>query len=107
MQRAILSLMTVILWMNVAGCDSGGKDTKAEVKAAAAGDAEYYVEFGKGIVKEYEVIAAAIEKEIITKTGNTYFYGEIKLGVGQKQLEEFLESNPELLEEIKQKVLEK
>jgi len=27
--------------------------------------------------------------------------------VGQKQLEEFLESNPELLEEIKQKVLEK
>ncbi len=39
MQRAILSLMTVGLWMNVAGCDSGGKDTKAEVKAAAAGDA--------------------------------------------------------------------
>lgn len=68
---------------------------------------EYYVEFGKGIVKEYEVIVAATEKEIITKTGNTYFYGEIKLGVGQKQLEEFLESNPELLEEIKQKVLEK
>jgi len=68
---------------------------------------EYYVEFGKGIVKEYEVITAAIEQEVITKTGNTYFYNGNKLGVGQKQLEDFLATNPELLEEIKQKILEK
>jgi recombination protein RecA len=68
---------------------------------------EYYVEFGKGIVPDYEITNAAVELEIITKAGNTYSYNETRLGVGQGQLEQFLKDNPELLEEIKQKVIEK
>ena len=67
---------------------------------------EYYVEFGKGIVPSYEVINLGIEQGVITKTGNTYTYGETKLGVGQGQLEEFLNDNNELLLEIQAKVLE-
>lgn len=69
--------------------------------------AEYYVEFGKGIVKSYEVINTAIDTGIIVKTGNTYSYEDCKLGVGQAQLEEFLNTNLELLQEIQDKVIKK
>jgi len=68
--------------------------------------AEYYVEFGKGVVPQYEITNLAIEQGLITKQGNTYSYGDVKLGVGEKQLDNFLKDNPDLLEEIKIKVLE-
>jgi recombination protein RecA len=67
--------------------------------------AEYYVEFGKGIVPRYEIMNLAIDAEIIKKTGNTYSWRDSKLGVGLGQLETFLEDNPEVLEEIKQELL--
>jgi recombination protein RecA len=70
-------------------------------------EAEYYIEFGRGIVAEYEIIELALEKEIIVKSGNTYSYNELKVGVGRAQLETFLADNPELLDEIKQRVFER
>lgn len=83
-----------------------GKVTKSKV-CVPFRTFEYYVEFGKGIVPQYEITNLAVENSIIVKTGNTYNYGETKLGVGEKQLETFLKDNPELLEEIKVKVLAK
>lgn len=68
---------------------------------------EYLITFGEGIVPRYEIQNLAVENEIILKTGNTYSYNGTKLGVGEKQLENFLIDNPELLEEIKNKVLSK
>ena len=81
-----------------------GKITKSKVGIPYK-EFEYYVEFGKGIVDSYEIRNFAIDLEIITKSGNTYSYGDIKLGVGEGQLEKCLSENLELLEEIKQKVL--
>lgn len=81
-----------------------GKVTKSKVGIAWR-EFEYYVEFGKGIKPSYEVINLAVDKEIITKTGNTYSYNSTKLGVGQAQLETCLEDNLELLEEIKIKLI--
>lgn len=80
-----------------------GKITKSKV-CIPWKEFEYYVEFGKGIIPSYEVMNLAIEHEI-TKVGNTYSYGETKLGVGQTQLENFLNDNPELLKEIQEKVI--
>lgn len=82
-----------------------GKITKSKV-CIPWKEFEYYVEFGRGIAPEYEIINLGIENNIINKTGNTYSYEGNKLGVGQTQLETFLKDNPELMEEIKQKVLE-
>jgi recombination protein RecA len=82
-----------------------GKITKSKVGVAWK-EFEYYVEFGKGIKPSYEVINLAIEHEIIIKTGNTYSYNGTKLGVGQAQLEACLDDNLEILEEIKQKLLD-
>lgn len=68
---------------------------------------EYYVEFGKGIRRDKEIMDLSIEKGIIEKAGNTYSYDGAKLGVGIGQLETFLVDNPELLKNIEVKLLEK
>lgn len=81
-----------------------GKITKSKV-CVPWKEFEYYVEFGKGIVRSYEIINLAIEEGIITKTGNTYSWKDNKLGVGMGQLETFLEDNPEVMEEIKEELL--
>lgn len=70
-------------------------------------EAEVEIIWGVGFNKNKEYLDKAIDFEIITKTGNTYSYGDIKLGVGMGQLEQFLKDNPELLLEIKEKVLTK
>lgn len=81
-----------------------GKITKSKV-CKPYGEFEYYLELGKGIMPYYEIMNLSIDNEIITKTGNTYSWKELKLGVGQKQLEDFLQDNPEVLEEIKKELL--
>lgn len=81
-----------------------GKITKSKVSIPYK-EFEYYVEFGTGIKQDYEITNAAIEFEIIKKIGNTYSYNDAKLGVGQTQLEQCLKDNPELLAEIKEKVI--
>lgn len=68
---------------------------------------EYYVEFGKGIRRDKEVMDLAIEHGVIEKAGNTYSYGTDKLGVGIGQLETFLGDNPGLLAEIEKVLMEK
>lgn len=83
-----------------------GKITKSKVSIPYK-EFEYYVEFGTGIKPDYEITNAAIEFEIITKTGNTYSYNSNKLGVGLAQLETFMKDNPEFLEEIKQLVVKR
>ena len=81
-----------------------GKITKSKV-CKPYGEFEYYLELGKGIMPYYEIMNLSIENDVITKTGNTFTWRDSKLGVGQGQLEDFLQDNPEVLEEIKQELL--
>ena len=67
---------------------------------------EYYVEFAKGIVPAYEIINLGTEYGIIDKKGNTYSFKETKLGVGEKQMNEYFNENPKALEEVKVLVME-
>lgn len=83
-----------------------GKITKSKV-CIPYKTFEYYVEFGKGIRRDKEIIDLSIEKGIIEKNGNTYSYNADKLGVGMGQLETFMNDNPELLKEVETKLLEK
>lgn len=69
-------------------------------------EAEIEILWGVGFNKTKEIIDLAIEYNIIEKSGNTYSYKETKLGVGEKQLNAFIEANDGLLEEIKPLVLE-
>lgn len=62
--------------------------------------------FGRGIDLVREVFTTAENNKIITKSGSTYTYNEIKLGIGLEKSIEFVRENLDIFEELKQKVQE-
>jgi recombination protein RecA len=69
--------------------------------------AEFNIVFGEGIDKITELINIAVEYEIIDKKGSWYNYGEVKLGQGMAGVKIIMQDNPELTEEITNKLYEK
>lgn len=68
--------------------------------------AEFEITYGKGINRFSEIIEKSIEFDIIHKSGSWFSYGEVKLGQGRQAVIDLLNDNPELLEEIEQKVID-
>ena len=60
-----------------------------------------------GISMEGDVLDLAVEDRIVDKSGSWFSYGETRLGQGRDKARAYLEENPDLLEELKQKVLVK
>ncbi|MCL1974342.1 MAG: recombinase RecA [Bacteroidetes bacterium] len=69
--------------------------------------AEFDIVFGEGISRVGEVIDLGVEFEIVKKSGSWFSYGESKLGQGRDAVKQLLLDNPELMEEIEQKIREK
>ena len=67
---------------------------------------EFDLMYGSGISKEGEVLDLATELGIIKKSGSWYSYGDTKLGQGRENTKKVIIDNPELYEELKQKVIE-
>jgi len=68
--------------------------------------AEFDLMYGEGISKTGEIIDLGVEKEIIKKSGSWFSYGETKLGQGREAVKVLLKDNPELAEELNQKIRE-
>lgn len=68
---------------------------------------EFEILYGKGINKIGEVAELATELDILKKSGANYYYDGTKIALGKDKLQKMLEENPELLEELKQKIKEK
>ncbi len=66
--------------------------------------AEFDIMYGKGISKSGEIVDLEVEHEIVKKSGSWFSYGETKLGQGRDAVKELLEDNPELSEEIENKI---
>ena len=58
-----------------------------------------------GISYEGDILDLGTEQKIVTRTGAWFRYGEMQLGQGKEKSRQFLKENPEITEEIKQKVL--
>lgn len=69
--------------------------------------AEFDIIYGKGISKEGCLLDIAVEAGVVNKSGAWYSYGNNRMGQGRENSKEFLLSNPELMTEIENKVLEK
>ena len=70
--------------------------------------AEFDIMFHQGgISSEGDLIDLAIEDGIADKTGAWFSYGEVRLGQGRENAKQFLQDNPDLFKEIRQKVLAK
>lgn len=57
--------------------------------------------FGSGFSVGADTLNDAIEKQVITKKGNTYFLGKEKLGIGLSKVRKMLEEDDVLLEKVK------
>jgi len=60
--------------------------------------------YNDGFYAELNLLAMGVKKGVITRSGNTYSWGEQKLGVSKAKAEEFLDENPEIAEQIKKAI---
>ncbi|MFN3917670.1 MAG: recombinase RecA [Flavobacteriales bacterium] len=69
--------------------------------------AEFDIMYGEGISKVGEIIDLGVEFDIIKKSGSWFSYGDTKLGQGRDAVKAILLDNPELMDELEQKIVEK
>jgi recombination protein RecA len=62
--------------------------------------------YGEGVSKTGEILDLAVEFEVIKKAGSWFSYGETKLGQGRDAVKVLIKDNPELAEELEQKIKE-
>lgn len=83
-----------------------GKVVIGEVRKNKVGDTdglelEGQLIFGTGFSASADLLADAIEKEVIIKKGNTYYLGDEKLGIGMAKVRQAIEVDAVLAEKIK------
>lgn len=66
--------------------------------------AEFDIMYGTGISKEGTVLDMAVDLGICQKSGAWYTYGEERLGQGRDSVKNYLSENPDLLQELTDKV---
>lgn len=57
--------------------------------------------FGQGFSASADLLAEALEKGVIHKKGHTFYFGEIKLGIGLQNARKAIEGDPVLSENLK------
>jgi recombination protein RecA len=65
---------------------------------------EFDIMYGEGISKTGEIVDLGVELEIIKKSGSWFSYGDTKLGQGRDAVKSLLKDNPELMQELEQKI---
>jgi recombination protein RecA len=74
--------------------------------AAPFRQAEFDIEFGKGISTAGCLIDLGIENNVVTKSGSFFSYGDERLGQGRNNAKAYLDEHPEISKEIEAKVYE-
>ncbi len=65
---------------------------------------EFDIMYGLGISKSGEILDIGVELEIIKKAGSWFSYNGEKLGQGRDSVKSLIEDNPELAEELENKI---
>ena len=93
------------------GQDSVGNRVRVKVVknklAAPFRQAEFDILFGEGISREGGLIDFGVDQEIVKKSGAWYTYEGEQLGQGKENSRRYLKENPELANEIEQKIKSK
>jgi len=66
--------------------------------------AEFDIMYGEGISKVGEILDIAVEHDIIKKAGSWFSYEDTKLGQGRDAVKALIKDNPELMDELEDKV---
>jgi recombination protein RecA len=90
------------------GTESIGVHTKVKVVknklAPPFREAEFDVIYGEGISKEGSVLDAAVEQNLVEKSGTWHTYGTERIGQGRENAKKYLKDNPKVLAALEIKV---
>ena len=93
-----------------AGTEILGSRTKCKVVknkvAPPFKTAEFDIMYGSGISKTGEMVDIGVEFGVIQKSGAWFSYGDLRLGQGRENVKLYFENNPELAQEIENKIKE-
>lgn len=68
---------------------------------------EFDIIYGEGISRTGEIIDMGVKENILEKSGSWFSYGDQRIGQGKENTRKFLLENPEVAEEIANKILNK
>jgi len=68
-------------------------------------EVEFDILYGEGISKEGDVLDLAVERNVVDKSGAWFSYGKERIGQGRENSRIFLKEHPEMLEEIRLKLI--
>jgi recombination protein RecA len=88
---------------NVTGNKTRVKIVKNKV-APPFKTAEFDIMYGEGISKVGEILDIAVDHDIIKKSGSWFSYEDTKLGQGRDAVKSLIKDNPELMDELEEKV---
>ncbi len=66
--------------------------------------AEFDIMFDHGISLEGDLLDLSVELGLVSKSGAFFSYGDIRLGQGRENAKQYLSQNPELAQEIEQRI---
>ena len=65
---------------------------------------QFDIMYNEGISISADTLDTGVNLGVIAKNGNTYLFGETKLGVGREAAKQFLKENPKLIKQIREAV---
>jgi len=68
---------------------------------------EFDIMYNEGVSASGDVLDTGVKFEVIEKKGNSYNFGEMKLGVGRETAKAILKADPKIMKEINKKIYEK
>src|SRR6059036_535399 len=74
--------------------------------AAPFRQAEFDIEFGRGISTSGCLLDLGIEHNVVTKSGSFFSYGDERLGQGRGNAKGYLDQHPEVAKEVEDKIYE-
>jgi recombination protein RecA len=90
------------------GTESIGVHTKVKVVKNKLSppfrEAEFDVIYGEGISKEGSVLDAAVEQNLVEKSGTWHTYKTERIGQGRENAKKYLKDNPKVLADLEVKV---
>ncbi|MBI2482944.1 recombinase RecA [Candidatus Uhrbacteria bacterium] len=82
-----------------------GNIVKAQIKknkvAPPFRACEFEIMYNEGISVAGDLIELGVAEQVLEKRGNSYAFGEIKLGMGREQARAFLREQPKLMQELR------
>ncbi|MBU0661351.1 recombinase RecA [Patescibacteria group bacterium] len=67
---------------------------------------EFDIMYNEGISLAGDTLDTGVSHQVIDKSGNSYAFGEIKLGVGREKVKLYLKENPKVMNDIREKIWE-